>query len=145
MKSIFVVPVEFGDTDPATIVFYPHFFRWFDASAWRLFAKAGLTLDVLQNEFGLLGLPIAEAKSKFIKPARLGDTLEITSYVSEWKRKSFDMMHEVRIDGDLCVEGMETRVCARYREVGSSEFVAAPIPEDIRRRLSASASGQSPE
>ena len=39
MKSTFVVPVEFGDTDPATIVFYPHFFRWFDAGAWRLFAK----------------------------------------------------------------------------------------------------------
>ena len=137
MKSTFVVPVEFGDTDPATIVFYPHFFRWFDASAWRLFTKAGLTLDVLQNEFGLLGLPIAEAKSKFIKPARVGDTLEITSYVSKWKRKSFDMVHEVRIDGDLCAQGMETRVCARYREAGSSEFVAAPIPGEIRRRLPA--------
>ena len=138
MKSTFVVPVEFGDTDPATIVFYPHFFRWFDASAWRLFAKAGLTLDVLQNEFGLIGLPIAEAKSKFIKPARLGDTLAITSYVTEWKRKTFDMVHEVRIEGDLCAEGMESRVCARYREDGSSKFLAAPIPEEIRRRLSAS-------
>ncbi len=66
MKSTFVIAVEFGDTDPATIVFYPHFFRWFDASAWRLFAKAGMPLDVLQTEFGLIGLPIAEAKSKFI-------------------------------------------------------------------------------
>jgi len=56
MKSEFTVPVEFGDTDPAQIVFYPHFLRWFDASAWRLFAKAGLSLDVLQNEFGLIGL-----------------------------------------------------------------------------------------
>ncbi|MDX1406456.1 MAG: hypothetical protein R3192_18130, partial [Woeseiaceae bacterium] len=63
MKSTYTVPVEFGDTDPATIVFYPHFFRWFDASAWRLFAKAGLTLPVLQNDFGLVGLPIAEARS----------------------------------------------------------------------------------
>ena len=137
MKSTFVVPVEFGDTDPTTIVFYPHFFRWFDASAWRLFAKAGLTLDVLQNEFRLIGLPIAEAKSKFIKPARLGDTLEITSYISEWTRKTFKMLHEVRIGGDLCAEGMETRVCARYRENGSSEIVAVPIPEEVRRRLSA--------
>ena len=137
MKSTFVVPVEFGDTDPATIVFYPHFFRWFDASAWRLFARAGLTLDVLQNEFGLIGLPIAEAKARFIKPARLGDILEITSYVTRWKRKTFDMVHEVRIGGDLCAEGMETRVCARYCEDRSSDFVAAPIPEEVRRRLSA--------
>lgn len=137
MKSTFVVPVEFGDTDPATIVFYPHFFRWFDASTWRLFVKVGLTLDVLQNEFGLIGLPIVEAKSRFIKPARLGDTLEITSYVAEWKRKTFYLVHEVRIGGDLCAEGMETRVCGRFGEDGSSEFVAAPIPEEIKQRLSA--------
>jgi 4-hydroxybenzoyl-CoA thioesterase len=136
MKSTFVVPVEFGDTDPATIVFYPHFFRWFDASAWRLFAKAGLTLDVLQNEFGLIGLPIAEARSKFIKPARLGDTLEITSYATNWKRKSFEVVHEVLNGGELCAEGIETRVCARYREDDAHEFLAISIPEEIRKRLS---------
>jgi len=136
VKSIFVVPVEFGDTDPAAIVFYPHFFRWFDASAWRLFAKAGLTLNVLQTEFGLIGLPIAEASSKFVKPARLGDTLEITSSVTEWKRKSFDMVHEVRIDGDLIAEGTETRVCAKKADDG--EMRAISIPEEIKKRLSVS-------
>ncbi len=142
MKSTLIVPVEFVDTDPAAIVFYPHFFRWFDASAWRLFARAGLTLDVLQDEFGLIGLPIAEARSKFFKPARLGDILEITSYVAEWKRKTFYMVHEVRIGGDLCAEGMETRVCGRFGEDGSSEFVAAPIPAEIKQRLSAADSDQ---
>jgi len=136
VKSTFVVPVEFGDTDPATIVFYPHFFRWFDASAWRLFAKAGLTLDVLQTEFDLVGLPIAEARSKFIKPARLGDALEITTHISEWKRKSFDMVHEVRIDGDLIAEGTETRVCAKKADDG--EMRAISIPEEIKKRLSVS-------
>jgi 4-hydroxybenzoyl-CoA thioesterase len=135
MKSTFVVPVEFGDTDPATIVFYPHFFRWFDASAWRLFAKVGLTLDVLQNEFGLVGLPIAEAQSKFIKPARLGDSLEITSYATNWRRKTFDVVHQVVNSGELCAEGIETRVCARRREEDSREFVAISIPKEIRQRF----------
>ena len=134
MKSTFTVPVEFGDTDPATIVFYPHFFRWFDASAWRLFAKAGLTLDVLQNEFGLLGLPIADAKAKFIKPARLGDTLEITSFISEWKRKTFEVVHEVRIDGELIAEGTETRVCAEKSDDGSIHAIS--IPAKIPKRFS---------
>ena len=134
MKSTLIVPVEFGDTDPATIVFYPHFFRWFDASAWRLFAKAGLTLDILQDEFGLIGLPIATAKSKFIKPARLGDTLEITSYITEWKRKTFEMVHDVHIDGDLIAEGRETRVCAKRIEDG--EMRAITIPDKIRKSFS---------
>ena len=95
----------------------------------------GLTLDVLQNEFGLVGLPIAEAQTKFIKPARLGDTLEITSYATNWKRKTFDVVHEVLNGGDLCAEGVETRVCARYKEDDSREFLAISSPEEIRQRF----------
>ena len=133
MKSTFRVPVEFGDTDPATIVFYPHFFRWFDASAWRLFARADLTLEVLQNEFGLVGLPITEARSRFIKPARLGYTLEITSYVNDLNKKVFDVVHEVRHGSDMIAEGVESRVCARKSDDGVMRAIV--IPDEIRTRL----------
>jgi 4-hydroxybenzoyl-CoA thioesterase len=136
MKSKLVVSVEFGETDPAAIVFYPNFFRWFDASAWRLFAKAGLTFDVLREEFGLVGAPIVDVQSTFIKPLRFEDTIEITSYVRSWKRKTFELAHEVRKDGELCAKGVEVRVCAQRLEDGSGEIRAIPIPEEIRRRLS---------
>ena len=137
MKSKLVVAIEFGDTDPAAIAFYPNFFRWFDASAWRLFAKAGLTFDVFREEFGLIGVPIVEARSKFIKPLRFEDSIEITSYVASWKRKTFDLVHEVRKEGELCAEGLEIRVCAELLEDGSQDIRAVPIPEEIRERLSA--------
>lgn len=136
MKSTHIVPVEFGDTDPAAIVFYPNFFRWFDASAWRLFAKAGLTLDVFREEFGLIGVPIAEATSRFIKPLRFGDSIEITSYATAWKRKTFNLVHEVRREGELCAEGMEVRVCAELLQDGSQDIRAVLIPDAIRERLS---------
>ncbi len=139
MKSKLVVAVEFGETDPAAIVFYPNFFRWFDASAWRLFAKAGLTFDVFREEFGLIGAPIVEARSKFIKPLRFEDSIEITSYVASWKRKTFDLVHEVRKEGEVCAEGLEIRVCAELLEDGSQDIRAVPIPEEIRARLSADA------
>ena len=137
MKSKLVVAVEFGETDPAAIVFYPNFFRWFDASAWRLFAKAGLTFDVFREEFGLIGAPIVEARSKFIKPLRFEDSIEITSYVASWKRKTFDLVHEVRREGEVCAEGLEIRVCAELLEDGSQDIRAVPIPAEIRARLSA--------
>lgn len=135
MKSKLVVPVEFGDTDPAAIVFYPNFFRWFDASAWHLFIKAGLTLDVLRDDFGLIGLPLVDAKSRFITPARFGDTIEITSRVAIWKSKAFDVVHEVYKDGEICAEGTETRVCARLAD--DMTMHAISIPDEIRQRLSA--------
>ena len=137
MKSKLVVAVEFGDTDPAAIAFYPNFFRWFDASAWRLFAKAGLTFDVFREEFGLIGAPIVEARSKFIKPLRFEDSIEITSYVASWKRKTFNLVHEVRKEGEVCAEGLEIRVCAELLKDGSRGIRAVPIPDEIKKRLSA--------
>ena len=137
MKSKLVVTVEFGETDPAAIVFYPNFFRWFDARAWRLLVKADLTLEVLQKDFGLIGVPIAEAKCEFKKPLRFGDSVEITSYATSWKNKTFILVHEVRKDGDLYARGQEIRVCAKLRDDGSGSIYAIPIPDEIRRRLSA--------
>jgi len=136
MKNTHAVPVEFGDTDPAAIVFYPNFFRWFDASAWRLFAKAGLTLDVFRQEYGLIGAPIVQATSKFITPLRFGDSIEITSYVNSWQRKTFHLVHEVLRGTELCAQGVEIRVCAERLTDGSEGIRAVPIPDDIRRRLS---------
>ena len=134
MKSKLVIPVEFGDTDPVAIVFYPNFFRWYDASAWHLFIKVGLTLDVIRDEFGLIGLPIVDAKSRFIRPARFGDTIEVTSYVSKWARKTFDVTHKVHREGELYAEGVETRVCAKSSRDGSLRAVS--IPRKFRQRLS---------
>ena len=33
--------VEWGDCDPAGIIFYPTYYRWMDAASWHLFAEAG--------------------------------------------------------------------------------------------------------
>ena len=34
--------VEFGDCDPAGIVFYPNYFRWMDVGTRRFFASCGV-------------------------------------------------------------------------------------------------------
>ena len=33
--------VEWGDCDPAGIIFYPTYYRWMDAASWHLFEQAG--------------------------------------------------------------------------------------------------------
>lgn len=137
MKSTYTVPVEFGDTDPAAIVFYPNFFRWYDASAWHLFIQAGLTLDVMRKDFDLIGVPIVDARSRFITPAHFGDRLDITSFVSTWKSRAFEVTHEVSRGNELCAEGVEVRVCARRPDGPDNEIKAIKIPEEFKKRLSA--------
>lgn len=135
MKSTLSVSVEFGDTDPAATVFYPNFFRWFDASTWRMFFNAGLTLDVLQNDFGLVGFPIVDVRCRFIKPVVFGGTVEIVSRMNNWKRKTFEVMHEVRGNGELYAEGVEVRCFAAPSNEDSQHIRAVRIPEEVKLRL----------
>ena len=42
VTHIHPVHVEFGDCDPAQIVYFPNFFRWFDAATFHFFRECGL-------------------------------------------------------------------------------------------------------
>lgn len=138
MKNEIEVRIEWGDSDPAGIVFYPNFFRWFDLATWHLLINAGLTHEVLRDEYGLLGCPIVDVRSRFHHPARFWDLARITSRVESWSRKTFQVAHELRIGDTLCVEGTEVRVCARPAPDRPAQIEAVPIPPEMRARIEAS-------
>lgn len=128
--SVHTVQVEWGDCDPAQIVFYPNYFRWFDQATWRLFAGVGVTRPVLAERYGVLGYPLVKAESQFLRPARQGDMLSIESHIHRWGGKSFTVHHDVRNpDGQIGAIGQETRAWARETAAGGLE--ATPIPEDL--------------
>jgi YbgC/YbaW family acyl-CoA thioester hydrolase len=137
MKHSHKFRVEWGDTDAAAIVFYPNFFKWFDSGTWRLLIAVGLTREALDEQYGLIGCPLVEASAKFTRPARFWDEVELTSYVSSWRSKTFDLGHEIRVDGELCVKGKETRVLARHANAEGTRIEAVPIPAAIRDLLPA--------
>ena len=71
------VNVHWGDTDPASIVFYPNYFSWFDQSARMLFESVQLDWNTLMARYGVPGLPIVEANARFIAPCRFRDQIVI--------------------------------------------------------------------
>ena len=126
------VQVEWGDCDPAQIVFYPNYFRWFDQATWRLFAGVGLTRPVLNERYGIVGHPLVKADSEFLRSARPGDVLTIESRIDRWGQKSFSVHHSVRNpDGQLGAIGHETRVWARHRSDGVEGLKAIEIPAEV--------------
>ena len=87
--------VEWGQCDPAGIVFNSRFFEMFDASTWMLFATAlGVKTARINDTFGII-LPLVDARANFIKPAKFGDDIEIATRVSEFRRSSFDVEHKI--------------------------------------------------
>jgi 4-hydroxybenzoyl-CoA thioesterase len=103
--------IEWGQCDPAGIVFNSRFFEIFDTSTWQLFEAAlGVRPHELVTAFGIMGIPLVDVRANFLKPIKFGDVVDMTSRVSEFRRSSFDVEHRLSVGGELAVEGGETRV-----------------------------------
>ncbi len=129
--------IEWGHCDPAGIVFNSRFFEFFDTSSWLLFdAALGVKPQDLASTFGILGIPLVDARAEFRKPAKFGDIVEITSRVSEFRRSSFDIEHRISIGGELAVEGGETRVWAARNKDNPEKIGAVAIPAEVIAKFS---------
>lgn len=124
--------IEWGDCDPAGIVFYPRYFAMFDASTAALFQSAlGMPKIAWIKRFQLLGIPMVDTRSRFLVPCAYGDEVAIESRVTAFRRSSFDVTHRLlRQEGTLAVEGFETRVWTA-RDPATGRIHSAPIPEAV--------------
>jgi 4-hydroxybenzoyl-CoA thioesterase len=131
------IRVEFGDCDPASIVFFANYFRWFDQCTSALFRAAGLPLGELFKAHGVIGIPLVEARARFFIPSRYGDELVAESCVIEWKKSSFVISHKfLRDDGLLAMEGWETHVWAAAHPTEAHRLKSVPLPRDVIQKLS---------
>jgi len=128
--------IEFGDCDPANIVFFANYFRWFDDCTTALFKAAGLPIRELFRSYGILGIPVVEANARFIAPSTQGDELEVESSVIELRKSSFVITHQFFRGNELMLEGRETRVWAAAHPTQSNRMKALPLPKEVVEKLS---------
>lgn len=125
------IQVEWGDCDPAGIVFYPRYFAWFDACTAALFAAAGLPKPFLLKKYGLAGIPMVDTGAQFHLPSRFGETFQVETSAVAFRRSSFDIVHRIFKDGKLAVEGRETRVWTAVDPDDPERFKSRPIPHEV--------------
>ena len=138
-QTTYPVRVEFGDCDPAGIVWFPNFFRWIDAASRDFFAQCGVPRwEETARTVGVIGTPLVDTHSRFLKTASYGDTLQVRVTVKEWREKSFVQSYRIeraKADGgeaDLIMECDEVRIFGAKREDGKNGIRAVPIPPSIR-------------
>jgi 4-hydroxybenzoyl-CoA thioesterase len=126
------VTIEWGDCDPAGIVFYPRYFAMFDASTAALFdAALGVPKISWTKALGIIGIPMVDTRATFRVPSAYGDAVVIESRVTAFRRSSFDVAHRLlRPDGALGVEGFETRVWTA-RDTATGRIGARPIAPEV--------------
>ncbi len=123
--------IDWAYCDPAGIVFNSRFFEFFDTSSWMLFEAAlGVKPHLLAEAFQILGLPLVDARAKFMVPAKFGDEVEMHSFIGEFRRSSFQVCHQLFVDGKLAVDGSETRVWAMI-DPETGQLKTKPIPPEV--------------
>jgi 4-hydroxybenzoyl-CoA thioesterase len=131
------VTVQFGDCDPAGIVFYPNFLRWMDEASLAFFMQCGVPpWRELVKTHGIVGTPLLEVATRFLTAATYAEELDIETSVEEWRAKVFVQRHRLRRGETLICEGIETRAFVKRDADNPERLRAMAIPEDIKAMCS---------
>ena len=94
--------------------------------------------ETTTRTLGVIGTPLVNTHSRFLKTASYGDTLAVHVTVKEWRDKSFVQTYRVTREGfgredDLIMECEEVRIFASPRNDGKNSIRAVAVPPSIRQ------------
>jgi 4-hydroxybenzoyl-CoA thioesterase len=128
-----IVRIEWGDCDPAGIIFYPNYFRIFDDATARLFEAAlGMTKFEMFKNLEFTGWPLVKTQARFLKPTRFGDDVTVESTVT-FGRSSFEVEHKLSLKAELCAECSEKRVWTMRDAEG--RLKSHPVPTAVLEKF----------
>jgi 4-hydroxybenzoyl-CoA thioesterase len=129
------IHVEWGDCDPAGVIYFPRYFEYFDACTNALFESAGLPKPELLRTYGIMGIPLVEAHARYIAPSSFGDTVLVETCITEWKNSSFSVQHKLYRGEILAVEATEVRVWTVRTGSDPKRIESRPIPREVIERF----------
>jgi len=132
------VRIEWGDCDPAGIVFYPRYFAMFNHSTeLAVEAALGCKKPALFRDYEFDGYPVIETRARFLIPTRHGDDVVIETSITEVRRSSFHLQHRLLKDDALAVEAFESRVWVVRDPARPGGFRPQAIPPELVARMTA--------
>jgi acyl-CoA thioester hydrolase len=106
------------------------YFKYLQASRLNYWESLGLT-DWFKDQG--IGPILASTRCEFRKPLNYPGNISVRVSVSEMRKTSFSLYHQILDDaGDLAAEGYDVVVLFDYRK--GEKYV---IPEDLRRQVEA--------
>lgn len=103
----FAVRVYYEDTDAGGVVYHANYLRFFERARSDMLALAGADIATALRA-GEGGYVVAEAALKYLRPARLGDALTITSRLEDVRTAACVIQQRVIRDDQVLVEGRLT-------------------------------------
>ncbi|HWW65702.1 MAG TPA: acyl-CoA thioesterase [Sphingomonadaceae bacterium] len=125
--------IEWGQCDPAGIVYAPRYLDMFGESTILLFEVAGLPKKRrMLAELGVAGFPMVDVSARFLRPTAYGDDVVIEADAPLFGNSSFTIEHRLISDGALCVACTEKRVWTIPDPERPGRLRAQRVPDSIR-------------
>ncbi len=134
-----MIMMEWGDCDPAGIVYFPRYLEYGDSCTHALFERVGLPKPRMQEKYGIVGIPIVDVHVRFLLPSSYSETLSVESSITEWGRSSFTVNHRFLRGRELAVEISEKRVWSARAADGSGRLESKEVPAEVKEKFGASA------
>lgn len=102
-----------------------------DQSSLAFFRSCGVpTWRELLKERGIVGTPLLEIGSRFLRAVTYGDELTVRTCVENWAAKTFRHRRLVYRGDELVRDGFEVRPFVA-RDPQTEKLKAIPIPPDV--------------
>jgi 4-hydroxybenzoyl-CoA thioesterase len=122
--------VNFGDTDPASLVYFPNIFHYCHIVMERFFhERCGVSYSALIQE-KRLGFPTVQIQAEFKSALRYGDVIDVELAVTKVGNKSASLSYQLIREGEVCVEVSQVVVAMDLATHRSVE-----IPDSLREHL----------
>jgi YbgC/YbaW family acyl-CoA thioester hydrolase len=125
-------PIEFADSDAGGIVHFSRFLVFMEAAEHEMLRQRGLD-PLTEVEGRVIGWPRVEANCHYLKPARLGDHLDIEVRVDRRAQRSMAYGFRVLRGDEVLAEGRIASVCCILSDDRPPK--AIPFPQTIAERL----------
>ena len=128
------ISVNWGESDPFGLVYYPRILAWFNDTEHELFRTIGFPIESMIRK-DRTTFVMGEVHFRFIGPAAYGDRVTTTVMLDEITEKTLHWNCKAKntLTGALITEGRATRIYAKIRDDGTLK--SAAIPDNIRKAL----------
>jgi 4-hydroxybenzoyl-CoA thioesterase len=127
-------PVRFTHTDPAGYVFFPRFFEMFQAAVEDWFSDClGLNYAEQIVQHGV-GFPTAHTECDFVRPCRLGETLELRLVLEKVGRSSLTLRFDGSVQGETRLRARSVLVAIEMQH-GRPQALGAALRERLQAYL----------
>ena len=125
------VRVYWEDTDAGGIVYYANYLKFMERARTEWLRELGVEQEALKSERGLMFV-VVHADVSFRKPARYGDSLQVTCALEERSRASMTFRQHILRGStqEILVEGLVRIAC-----LDANKLKPRGLPEVVLREI----------